>query len=84
MMKAIFAATTGLAAFAMIAGPAAANGREPAGDAKPAARATPTTEASSQKLYCVVDMVTGSRIPKKVCKTRETWMRDDNFDPLNP
>ena len=84
MMKAILTATTGFAALALIAGSASANGREPASDAKPAARATPTADASAQKRYCVVDTITGSRIEQKVCKTREAWMREDNFDPLNP
>lgn len=32
--------------------------------------------------YCIVDQITGSRIPHKTCKTRAAWMSDDNFDPL--
>ena len=84
MMKAILAATTGFAALTLVAGPAAANGREPASDAKPVARATPTADASTQKKYCIVDTITGSRLAQKVCKTRDAWMREDGFDPLNP
>ena len=84
MMKAILAATTGFAALTLVAGPAAATGREPASDAKPAARATPTADASTQKKYCIVDTITGSRLAQKVCKTRDAWMREDGFDPLNP
>lgn len=33
--------------------------------------------------YCVVDAATGSRIPLKVCRTREEWL-DRGFDPTAP
>jgi len=47
----------------------------------------PSTEASApkaEKRYCVDASSTGSRLPKKVCKTRADWIADDNFDPLAP
>ncbi len=44
--------------------------------AKPAAPA-----ASDSKLYCVVRDVTGSHLQQRTCKTREQWIRDDDFDP---
>ena len=72
-----------IAALVLIAGPASANGKEPVSDAKPAQRATPAATASSEKQYCIVDTITGSRISRKVCKTRDAWMRE-GFDPLNP
>jgi len=31
--------------------------------------------------YCVVDSSTGTRIPKKVCLTRDDWLKR-GFDPL--
>jgi hypothetical protein len=42
------------------------------------------TEAPLAKAtrYCVQDTSTGSHIPQKICKTREEWMSEDNFDPL--
>ncbi len=53
--------------------------------------AAPTTEASQgtdgtrvatpAKKYCVVDYNTGSRLPRKTCKTRDAWL-EEGFDPL--
>jgi hypothetical protein len=42
------------------------------------AQATPSTE----RRYCVVDQITGSRLPHKVCKTRKEWLVE-GFDPLD-
>ena len=83
MIKTLMTGFAAVAALTMVAGSAQAAGREPASDKAPAARATPTAEPSTQTRYCVVDTVTGSRIPQKVCKTRDAWMHDDGFDPLN-
>jgi hypothetical protein len=41
-----------------------------------AARAKPTR-------YCVIGTVTGSRIERKTCRTREAWLAE-GFDPLTP
>jgi hypothetical protein len=83
-MKILVAGFVGCAAMALttIASPALANARQPSTDATPAASATPAS-AVKAKRYCVVYSVTESRIERKVCKTRDEWMRDDNFDPLN-
>lgn len=66
------------------------------GAATPAmAKSDPTTEprpqsdqaqqesakGSKQKLYCVVDTLTGSRLHTKTCRTREQWIAT-GFDPL--
>jgi hypothetical protein len=40
-----------------------------------------TRVATSAKKYCVVDSITGSRIARKICKTRDAWL-DQGFDPL--
>ena len=49
---------------------------------------TQSDEASAPKAdtkrYCVATKTTGSRLAKKLCKTRAEWMSDDNFDPLAP
>ena len=83
MTKTLMTGFAAIAAMTMTAGSAQAAEPRTTGDATPAARATPTAEPTSQTKYCIVDTVTGSRIPQKVCKTREAWMRDDGFDPLN-
>jgi hypothetical protein len=83
MIKTLTTGFATIAALTMIAGSAQAAEPRATGDAAPAARATPTAEPTPQTKYCIVDTVTGSRIPQKVCKTREAWMRDEGFDPLN-
>jgi hypothetical protein len=35
--------------------------------------AQPDSAKETQKRYCVVDTVTGSRIPLKVCKSKKEW-----------
>jgi hypothetical protein len=84
MIKTFMAGFATIAALTMTAGSARAVGPKAIGDAAPTARSTPTAEPSPQTKYCIVDTVTGSRIAKKVCKTRDAWMREDGFDPLNP
>lgn len=84
MIKTLMTGFTTVAALTMVAGSAQASGRRAADDASPTPRATPTAAPSPQAKYCVVDNLTGTRIPQKICKTREAWMHDDNFDPLNP
>jgi hypothetical protein len=84
MIKTLMTGFATIAALAMIAGSVQAAEPRATDDATPAARATPTAEPTPQRKYCIVDTATGSRIPQKICKTREAWMHDDNFDPLNP
>ena len=58
-------------------------------EARPAAAPTAETAqaaeapraASPAQKYCVVNVVTGSRIEHKTCKTRDEWL-DQGFDPL--
>jgi len=81
--KLVMVGAAALAAFVMANAPVSANGRQPPNDAKPGARETPSAEPSPQTRYCIVDTITGSRIAKRECKTRDAWMREDGFDPLN-
>lgn len=81
--KLVLAGTAGLAAFALVTAPASANGRQPPSDAKSGVRETPSAEPSPPTRYCIVDTITGSRIAKRECKTREAWMRENGFDPLD-
>jgi len=85
MIKTLITGSAAFAVLASVTGPAlAADGRLPSDGATPAVRAKPDTPRATEKKYCVVALVTGSRIPLRTCKTRDQWMRDDDFDPLNP
>lgn len=90
MIKTMMTGFATAAALTMIAGSAQAAGSRSVGDETPPARTAPAAQSAQEaqsatpKKYCVVDATTGTRIRQKVCKTREAWMRDDNFDPLNP
>lgn len=56
-------------------------------DTAPSAPAQSTEAAAvktDSKRYCVETMTTGSRLAKKICKTRADWIADNNFDPLAP
>ncbi|WP_294303435.1 hypothetical protein [uncultured Sphingomonas sp.] len=77
--------TTTLFALAIAATGSSDPSRGPV-DALAAASATAVTspqptKAQKPTLYCLVDTVTGSRIPRKSCKTRVEWMAQ-GFDPL--
>lgn len=76
--------TTTLSALALMTAGSSATNRVPV-DALAATGATAVTAPQSntvQKptLYCIRDTVTGSRIPRKSCKTRVEWMAQ-GFDP---
>lgn len=84
MIKSMMTGFAAIAALTMVAGSAQASGSQPAGDETSGARAIPAAEPKPhQKTYCIVDTITGTRIQRKICKTREAWMHEDNFDPLN-
>lgn len=63
-----------------IAAPAAAEVKP--GSPVPTASGT-TAPVAKDKRYCVIEAMTGSRVPRKICKTRARWM-DQGFDPLTP
>ena len=46
--------------------------------ARSSAKAAPA--AKSQR-YCVETQVTGSRLARRTCKTRDAWIKSDGFDP---
>lgn len=73
------------AALALVALPGAApatSSRPGAATAQSRSSATAPTAAKAKR-YCVVQAVTGSRIPLKVCNIREDWLKQ-GFDPLAP
>ncbi len=80
MNKFVFAGVA-VGLLAVVAVPASAADRQ-------ATENTPSTAPASaktppEKKYCVIDTVTGTRIPQKTCKTRKEWMRDEGIDPLD-
>lgn len=40
------------------------------------------TKAKRQTRYCAETEITGSRLPRRQCQTREDWLRD-GVDPLD-
>jgi len=60
----------------------AAEARPAAPLASQGADAVSRAPSQAAQRYCLVEQITGSRIPHKTCKTRASWMSDDNFDPL--
>ncbi|NML05516.1 hypothetical protein [Sphingomonas sp. G-3-2-10] len=40
------------------------------------------TPAAKTKRYCVESDVTGSRMARRTCKTRDQWLKEDGFDPI--
>ena len=44
---------------------------------------TTSIQPKVEKRYCVTDVMTGSRVPRKLCKTRAEWLTL-GFDPLEP
>jgi hypothetical protein len=83
MMKSIAFASTALFGLALATGAAAADSKDsvtPGVAATPAAQ--PEKGRAADPKICVVDTLTGSRIAKKVCKTRSEWMVE-GVDPLN-
>ena len=41
----------------------------------------PEAQGAKKTRYCVQTELTGSRLPRKVCQTREAWLAQ-SFDPL--
>ena len=80
MTKLFLIATGALLSIAATA-PVAARDARPAPDASAAKTSEAPTSATPHVRYCVIDTPTGSRIDRKVCKTRDEWLKE-GFDPL--
>jgi hypothetical protein len=61
----------------------AANAETKPGTPAPSATSTGEAKPMKDKRYCVQSSATGSRIARKVCRTRAEWLTD-GFDPLDP
>ncbi len=57
--------------------------REPGTIAAPAEQPGTTRARQPRQRYCVVDTITGSRIPYRTCRTHAEWLKA-GFDPLHP
>ena len=74
---------TAAAVLSVVSAPVSARDARPTTSPEPTAEnARPRAEASRVK-YCVMDETTGSRIARKICRTREEWL-SEGFDPLAP
>ena len=74
----------GFAAAVIAAGLAtAANAETKPGTPAPASESTDQAKPVKDKRYCVESTITGSRVARKVCRTRAEWL-EEGFDPLDP
>jgi hypothetical protein len=77
-----------IAAAALVAGsasPAFAARFDPEGSTAAASSDTAKPQQKSAKKprqICVQTELTGTRLLRKTCKTREQWLKEDGFDPL--
>lgn len=60
---------------------AALSGPVSASVAAPMPRPTSMADIAPARRICIVDTITGSRVPVKVCHTREDWQKM-GIDPL--
>jgi len=59
-------------------------GGEPVAHTGGAMRAMPAAKASRKRTkYCVMATSTGSRVLRKICRTRDEWLVE-GFDPFDP
>lgn len=61
----------------------AANAETKPGTPAPTGESAAKAKPVKDKIYCIQDQVTGSRLLQKDCRTRAEWMRE-GFDPLDP
>jgi len=80
LLSSIVVATLAFAAPALAAGPETAVANAAGADGAVVANAAQAAPSPARR-YCVVDQITGSHLPHKVCKTRKEWL-DEGFDPL--
>ncbi len=70
------AAAAAIAMIATSAVPAAAAMRDPTTETKQERK-----EARDSQKICVSDTFVGSRVPRKLCKTRAQWIAEEGADP---
>lgn len=55
----------------------------PAGASPDPAKSPAKAPAAKSQRYCVETQVTGSRLARRTCKTRDAWIKSDGFDPAS-
>ena len=77
-LRASFAAFAAASSIALAAAPADAGRPQvaPSVQSDDAGGGSPAAEAGKAKKYCVMQTITGSRMPKKTCRTAEEWKAD--------
>lgn len=83
MIKHVVSTAAALCAAAILAGGALAPAAMARPDPKPQSnQASPQSDKGSmQKIYCVVEVPTGSRVRVKDCRTRAAWIAASGVDP---
>ncbi len=76
-------ALAGTALLISAAAPAWARAENPVPAAKASAEPAPATKPAEVR-YCQVWVPTGSYLPRKDCRTRAEWIRDEGIDPAAP
>ncbi len=62
--------------------PAYAMARDPDGASASAPAKAQDRPAKKARKICVQTELTGTRLPRKTCKTRDQWIKEDGFDPM--
>ena len=70
------------AAALLTAGAAPAFAADPDTTAKAPAKVQDAPEKKARQI-CVKSEITGSRMARTTCKTRDQWIKQDGVDPLN-
>lgn len=84
-MRISSAALALVAAAALTAGavtPAVAASDPPRAEAQAKSEAALPAAKQDKRRYCIEDRVTGSRIPKRACRTRSEWIALTGADPV--
>lgn len=81
LLSSLAIATLAFAAPALAAGPETTTANVASADGVVVTNATHPA-SNVDRRYCVVDQITGSRVPHKICKTRKEWLAE-GFDPLD-
>jgi len=81
LLSCLTVATLAFAAPALAAGPETPTANVASVDGAVVANSTQVAPNVDRR-YCVVEQITGSRMPHKTCKTRKEWLAE-GFDPRN-
>jgi len=72
-LSALAALSISVASLAVPAGAAGKESSKSASSGAVLAAASAVTVRPTERQYCIVEAFTGTRIPKKICKTKREW-----------